>query len=257
MNIEDRLLTIGSSHGRSGKNLVPKGVVVHYVGNPGSSALANRNYFEDGSEGNCVSAHYIIGLSGEILRCIPENECAAHVGKSYAPAYDEMAKTNNSRLLGIECCHPDSNGKFNNDTMNSLIELLVDICKRYNFNIDTDVYRHYDVCGKMCPLYYVNNPAEWKKLKDNLSEELKKSASAAPPGAPNTDQKNNIATPPVESDNPKTSTPQIVEQPSGWAVEAWDWAKQNGITDGTRPTANTTREECVSFVYRLAKLLNK
>ena len=40
-----------------------KGVVIHYVGNPGTSAEANRNYFESLSDGNLetyASSHFII-----------------------------------------------------------------------------------------------------------------------------------------------------------------------------------------------------
>ena len=46
MNIEDRLLTI-NPYSRSGEkqNKIEK-IVVHWVGNAGSSALGNRNYFE-------------------------------------------------------------------------------------------------------------------------------------------------------------------------------------------------------------------
>jgi len=168
MIIEDRLLTMGVSHGRSGKSMVPKGVVIHYVGNPGSSALANRNYFENGSGGAGVSAHYIIGLNGEILRCVPDNECAAHAGASYGAAWNEMAKTNNSKFIGIECCHPAADGKFNSYTIESLAELVADLCKRHSLDPAKDVYRHYDVSGKMCPLFYVNKPDEWTSLKNKF-----------------------------------------------------------------------------------------
>jgi N-acetylmuramoyl-L-alanine amidase len=42
-------------------------------------------------------------------------------------------------------------------------------------------------------------------------------------------------------------------QPSSWAKEAWEWAKKQGITDGTRPKDNTTREELVTMLYRVSK----
>ena len=50
-------------------------IAVHYVGNPGSSAKANRDYFENQKNGGrYVSSHFIIGLSGEIIQCIPLDE---------------------------------------------------------------------------------------------------------------------------------------------------------------------------------------
>lgn len=161
MQITDKLLTSGETHGRPGNKINPIGVVIHYVGNPGSTASENRDYFEGGSGGNCVSAHYIVGLDGEIIRCIPENEKANHAGKSYDKKYDTTAPLNNSRYIGIENCHPDTSGKFNTKTYQALVELTTDICKRYKLNPPNDVYRHFDVSGKTCPLYYVNNESEW------------------------------------------------------------------------------------------------
>lgn len=41
--------------------------------------------------------------------------------------------------------------------------------------------------------------------------------------------------------------------PSDWAKEAWEWAKKEGITDGTRPKEPATREEIVTMLYRFSK----
>ena len=50
------------------------GVVIHYVGNPGTTARANRNYFESlssGVEGTYASSHFVVGLEGEVIQCVP------------------------------------------------------------------------------------------------------------------------------------------------------------------------------------------
>lgn len=44
---------------------------------------------------------------------------------------------------------------------------------------------------------------------------------------------------------------KIQEPLSSWAVEAWEWAMDNGITDGTNPKDNMTREQGVTMLYRL------
>jgi N-acetylmuramoyl-L-alanine amidase CwlA len=157
----------------------PKGIVVHYVGNAGSSAEANRQWFEGGAGGAHTSAHNIIGLKGEILQIIPWWERAQHAGKSYAVKYDSFAKTNNSTLIGIECCHPLADGKFNEATYKSLIDLCAHICKQYGFDPAKDVYRHYDVSGKMCPLYYANHETDWVQIKKDIVAELEKEKAAA------------------------------------------------------------------------------
>ncbi len=218
MTVTTSYLTPGAEHGRTGRALAPKGVVVHWVANPGSTALNNRKYFENGAGGNYTSAHYIIGLDGEILELIPPTECAQHAGKSYGEQWNEMAKYNNSKLIGIECCHPDTSGKFSDKTTKSLTELVRYLCERFMLDSDKDVYRHYDVCGKNCPAFYVQNPAEWDKLKAAFKPEDKNA-------------------------------------PADWAKAAWDWGKKNGITDGTRPKDNITRQEVIQLLFNFSKKL--
>lgn len=163
MNIEEILLTI-NPYSRSGeKQNKIENIIVHWVGNANSSAIANRNYFENlkDTHKTYASSQYIIGLNGEIIRNIPENEVAFHSG-SYSM---------NRKSIGIETCHPDWEGKFNESTYNSLVELCADICKRYGLDTSA-IIRHYDVTGKECPRYYVRNEAEWIKFKQDVANKL-------------------------------------------------------------------------------------
>ena len=140
-----------------------KGIVIHYVGNPGSTAINNRNYFnrlkdQQTTKPIYASSHYIVGLEGEIIACVPEEEVAYHASKA------------NSDHIGIEVCHPDWKGKFTTVTYEALIGLIMDICKRYNLNPLRDVIRHYDVTGKDCPRYYVENIEAWEQLKQDANK---------------------------------------------------------------------------------------
>ena len=131
------------------------------MGNANTTAINNRNYFESlKTKKIYASSHYIIGLDGEIIQCVPENEVAYHASQA------------NSYSIGIECCHPDWNGKFNDKTYQSLIELCVDICKRYKLDPQKTLIRHYDVTKKQCPLYYVQHQDAWEMLKYDVSVAL-------------------------------------------------------------------------------------
>ncbi|MDR1209581.1 MAG: N-acetylmuramoyl-L-alanine amidase [Clostridiales bacterium] len=155
--ITDLLLT-KNPYSRPGTKIGKiEGVVIHYVANPGSSARANRDYFQSLKDRGSVyaSAHYVVGLSGEIIRYVPEDETAYHAGAA------------NAGHIGIECCHPDKSGKFTDATRGALVELAADILRRHGA---TAVLRHYDVTGKLCPLYYVENPAAWELLRADISE---------------------------------------------------------------------------------------
>lgn len=130
-------------------------IVIHYVGNPGTTADQNRSYFEGLKDGHGTSAssHYIVGLDGEIIQCVPLDEI------SYA------SNERNGDTIAIECCHPDETGKFNAATYDSLIKLTAALCKTYGLSPDTDIIRHYDITGKRCPRYFVDNEDEWYGFK--------------------------------------------------------------------------------------------
>lgn len=48
---------------------------------------------------------------------------------------------------------------------------------------------------------------------------------------------------------PETPQQPAAEKPADWAAEAWAWAQAMGLLDGTRPTANITRQE-VAVMFR-------
>lgn len=133
------------------------GIVVHYTANPGTSARQNRDYFNGLAETKKTkaSSHFVIGLEGEIVQCIPCNEI------SYA------SNNRNSDTISIECCIEDETGKFNDSTYQSLIELTTWLMGRYDLSAD-DVIRHYDVTGKKCPLYFVEHEDAWEQFHKDL-----------------------------------------------------------------------------------------
>ncbi|MGN0587137.1 MAG: N-acetylmuramoyl-L-alanine amidase family protein [Oscillospiraceae bacterium] len=117
-------------------------IAVHYVGNPNTTAKNNRDYFENQRLGGVyVSSHFIVGLGGEIIQCIPTSEISYCTNEA------------NVYSVSIECCHPDSTGKFTSDTEKSLAELCAYLCEQFGLTAE-DIIRHYDVTGKQCPLYW-------------------------------------------------------------------------------------------------------
>ena len=89
------------------------------------------------------------------MQCIPTSEMA------YA------SNNRNSDTIAIECCHPDADGKFTQETYDSLVELTAWLCQKFGLDAD-DVIRHYDVTGKLCPLYFVDHEDAWKQFKKDV-----------------------------------------------------------------------------------------
>lgn len=156
MQITDALLTISNYNRPGSKRIRTTAIACHYIGNPGTSAKNNRNWFEslkDG-KGTKASCHYIIGLQGEILRLIPEDEISWCTNQA------------NSYTISIEACHTDATGKFMDATYKAYVELCADLCARWHLDpIAGGLVRHYDVTGKMCPKWFVDHPDAWERFK--------------------------------------------------------------------------------------------
>ena len=144
--VQQDLLTV-NPYSRPGDELKTiRGVVIHYVGNPGTSAQANRNYFES------LSA----GTDG-----------------TYA------SNSRNEDTVSIEVCHPDETGEFGPETYESVVRLTAWLCETFHLDPESDVIRHYDVTGKYCPRYYVENEDAWAALRSDVSDRIAQDQAAA------------------------------------------------------------------------------
>ncbi len=150
---------INKGYARTGVKLIEvNNIVIHYVGNPGTTAQNNRDYFNKSDTEVC--SHFVIGLEGEIIQCVP---------------LDEKSNASNNRNLdtiSIEVCHPDDSGKFTDASYESLVKLTAWLCDNSGLKAK-DVIRHYDITGKECPKYFVDNESEWKNFLEDVKQELK------------------------------------------------------------------------------------
>lgn len=146
-----------------------KNIVVHYVGNPGTTAKQNRSYYAN--PGTTVNSHFLVGLDGEIIQCLPLNERSA------------ATSHRNPDTISIEVCHPDDSGVFTDASYDALIELVAWLCEVCDFDAD-DVIRHYDATSKECPRYYVLNENEWLQMKADIADAiLEREAAKVPENA--------------------------------------------------------------------------
>lgn len=159
--LDVELLTV-NPYSRPGTALEKvNGIVIHYTANPGATAIANRNYFENLKDTHTTkaSSHFVVGLEGEIVQCIPTAEIA------YA------SNDRNSDTISIECCYKNEDGSFEQATYDSVIKLTAWLCEKFGLTSE-DVIRHYDVTGKLCPLYYVEHEDAWAQFKKDVDTYL-------------------------------------------------------------------------------------
>lgn len=153
MTIINKIIPEGK-YNRPGKASTPKKICVHYTGDPGASADRLALFFTANPNAE-TSSQYVVGMEGELIRCLPDNE------QAYA------ATGNNKNVIHIEVCHPDQSGKFTEKSIAALSELVPYLMKKYSIDSNNDV-RHYDLTGKHCPMYYVDS-TRWAELKQCIT----------------------------------------------------------------------------------------
>ena len=135
------------------------GIVIHYVGNPGTTAAQNQSFFTNLAQTGetYASSHFLVGLDGEVLQNVPLNEVAY------------CSNQRNDDTISIECCHPDDSGEFTSATYESLVRLTRWLMEEYGLDT-SQVIRHYDVTGKLCPKAFVERPEAWEQFQADLKK---------------------------------------------------------------------------------------
>jgi len=175
MKIIQDLLTINEFSRPNKKIKEVRYIVLHWVANPKSTVVNNRDWFEKRKDGKAGygSAHYIID-GDMVLQCIPDEELAYHVGSSNG--YSDATKKEfgdespNYYMIGIELCHPDWTGEFTKETLESAKKLCYLLMMEYGLSVEK-ITTHFNVVGwKNCPKYFVDKPEEFKKFKESIME---------------------------------------------------------------------------------------
>ena len=156
-DIDEQLLTVNKFSRPGEKCRTIDAIVIHYLGNPRTTAQENHDYFESLKDLKDVSmsANYVIGTKGEIIQCVPDGE-VAYASNSY-----------NDHSISIENCHMTASGKLTKQTYASLVKLTAYLADLYDLD-RSQIIRHYDVTGKICPKYFVEHPDAWEQFLDEV-----------------------------------------------------------------------------------------
>ena len=126
-------------------------IVMHYTGNKNDTAKNNALYFSRNELDS--SAHYFVD-DNDIYQSVLDSDTAYHCGaKKY-----KHPTCRNSNSIGIEMCGHNKNGVIyaSKKTLENAAILVNMLCNKYNIKID-HIIRHYDVTGKLCPAYWIDN----------------------------------------------------------------------------------------------------
>lgn len=149
-----------------------KYLVIHYTGNDGDTDESNGLFFRK----NVVkaSAHYFVD-DDSVTQSVPDDRVAYSVGgKKWKDCVSTgggklYGKATNANTLNIELCDTKRDGTIaaTEATLSNAVELCKVLMKKYGIDID-HVIRHFDVNGKHCPAYFMDE-TEWNKFKSRLT----------------------------------------------------------------------------------------
>jgi N-acetylmuramoyl-L-alanine amidase CwlA len=193
----------------------PEFIVVHNTAND-STAMNEINYMI--TNAHKTSFHYAID-DKNIIQGIPDNRNAFHAG-------DGVNGIGNRKGLSIEICYSKSGGEKFDKAEQLAAKFIAYKLKEYGWDI-SKVKKHQDFSGKYCPHRTLD--LGWNRFLNMVSKEYELLLKGG-----------------IEVEDKNT--------PSTWAKEAWEWAKKEKITDGTRPKENITREEVIVMIYRALKV---
>lgn len=144
-------------------------IVIHYTGNDGDTAMNNAKYYA----GNVVktSAHYFVDAN-EIVQSVDDLRIAWAVGGKKYPSCPQTGggtlhgRCLNANSISIELCDAKKDGVYapSAKTVAQALELTKALMKKYNIPA-SNVIRHFDVTGKLCPAYWSGreNAGKWEK----------------------------------------------------------------------------------------------
>lgn len=154
-------------YSRSTRNI--KWIVVHFTANDGDSDESNARYFKN----NIVkaSAHYFVD-DDSVTQSVPDNYVAYSVGgdkykNTKGAKYFNIV--NNTNSLNIELCDTVKNGKNDLSAKTRANAILLIKQKAKKYGIDRNhIIRHWDVTGKNCPKYFVEDSYSWNRFLDDI-----------------------------------------------------------------------------------------
>lgn len=153
-----------------------KYLVFHYTANDGDLSVNNAKYYRDTPLVKPASAHYFVDDSS-IYQSVEDDQIAYAVGGSkwtdtYITGGGKLFTiANNYNSISIELCDTrrDGNLMATEETLVLAANLGKELMAKYDISIDR-VIRHFDVNGKHCPAYFMNQTA-WDNFKQRLVEE--------------------------------------------------------------------------------------
>lgn len=221
-----------------------KYIVIHYTGNIGDTAKNNVDYFA--GTVTQTSAHYFINDT-TIYQSVPDNHAAYAVGlgartEPYFRWPTMWKKITNSNSISLELCGSKNSREATDETKMTAARLTVALLRRYNLT-PSCVYRHYDVTGKSCPAWAVEDGTKWLDFQLVVAKLFY--------GEDEDEMTNSDTNYKVFKEFMARYTKELSETPATWETAAMVRVAESGLMDGTRPKSHVTRGELAQVLVNI------
>lgn len=219
---------------------------MHYTANIGDTAEGNANYFARELTKN--SAHYFVSEE-TIYQSVKDIHAAYSVGlgsrkEPYFKWPTMWQKITNSNSISIELCGSKTSREATETTKRTAAKLAVELMRKYNLS-PSCLYRHYDVTGKSCPAWAVEDQLKWLDMQMMVTNIFY--------GGSEDELLDNDTNYQVFKSFMKRYNKELSDSPATWETAVMLKTQQRGLMDGTRPKSNVTRGELAQVLVNLEK----
>ena len=240
MEIIQRFITNNDNY-RSNRQITPKGIMLHSVGVPQPNPEIFANIFNTPRpNGRQVGVHAFLGADGRVFQTLPWSHRAWHCGGSGNDTHIgiEMTEPGTIRYTGGASWtdnNPERTRDFVFATYGTAVELFAFLCSKFDLNPFADgvILSHSEGHRRGIASNHADVEHIWNRFNLSMNQFRKDVQTAM---------------------NQQNQTIEKPNTPAPWAQNAWNWAINNGLTDGTRPTDPVTRQEIMVLFQRFYNL---
>lgn len=219
-------------------SMTPKYITIHNTAND-ASAKNEVSYMKGNN--NQVSYHVAID-DKEAVIAIPFNRNAWHTGDSGG------ANSGNRTSIGIEICYSKSGGAKYTQAEENAVQYTAQLLHDYGWGIER-VKKHQDWSGKYCP-HRILAEGRWKEFLNRVQKALDK-LNGKGDELTMSQYKELLAKIEQLEKQLDDKLSKVDERKVSKSHEKhFEWAKENGLTDGSNPQNYLTREQAFTVLSR-------
>lgn len=223
-----------------------KYIVMHYTGNIGDTAKNNAEYFHSNPVQS--SAHFFVS-EDSVYMSVPPTYAAWAVGlgsrkEPYIKWPSLWKKANNKNSISIEMCGGPKSREATQKTKETACKLAADLMHDLDLT-PSCLCRHYDITGKKCPAWAVDEPLKWLELKTMTCNYFYGKEEGDE--MLNTDENYKVF-----REFMKRYEMELSETPAAdWEKEPMQFCKDKGLMNGQSPKSKVTRGELAVVLKRM------